>query len=62
MQILINLTNTGQWHSYREQTDRVAKIKEETTRAIVKNSNDIVMFKAQVSQHLRELQEFAEQE
>jgi len=44
----------------REQIEKIARLKEETVRAIVKNSNDIAMFKQDVSRHLQELREFAE--
>lgn len=46
--------------SYREQIDRVARLKEETVRAIIKNSHEIAMFKEEVSRHLTELRDFAE--
>ncbi|KAG5645008.1 hypothetical protein DXG03_007285 [Asterophora parasitica] len=45
---------------YREQIEKVSRLKEETVRAIIKNSHDIAMFKEEVSRHLRELREFAE--
>ncbi|KAG5639608.1 hypothetical protein H0H81_010810 [Sphagnurus paluster] len=46
--------------SYREQIEKVSRLKEETVRAIIKNSHDIAIFKEEVSRHLRELREFAE--
>jgi hypothetical protein len=46
--------------SYREQIEKVSRLKEDTVRAIIKNSNDIAMFKEEVSRHLRELRDFAE--
>ncbi|KXN82503.1 putative kinetochore protein NDC80 [Leucoagaricus sp. SymC.cos] len=46
--------------SYREQIDRVSRLKEETVRAIIKNSHEIAMFKEEVSRHLTELRDFAE--
>jgi len=45
---------------YREQVEKVSRLKEETVRAIIKNSHDIAIFKEEVSRHLRELREFAE--
>ncbi|THU99358.1 hypothetical protein K435DRAFT_777030 [Dendrothele bispora CBS 962.96] len=45
---------------YKEQVEKVNRLKEETIRAIIKNSHDIAVFKAEVSQHLRELRECAE--
>ncbi|KAF9451194.1 hypothetical protein P691DRAFT_808373 [Macrolepiota fuliginosa MF-IS2] len=48
--------------SYREQIDKVSRLKEETVRAIIKNSHEIAMFKEEVSRHLTELREFAEAE
>lgn len=48
--------------SYREQIDKVSRVKEETVRAIIKNSHEIAMFKEEVSRHLTELREFAEAE
>ncbi|PFH52374.1 hypothetical protein AMATHDRAFT_56874 [Amanita thiersii Skay4041] len=46
--------------SYREQIERVARLKEETIRAIIKHSHDIAIFREEVSRHLRELREFSE--
>ncbi|KAG6829987.1 hypothetical protein H0H87_009594 [Tephrocybe sp. NHM501043] len=43
-----------------EQMERISRLKEETVRAIIKNSHDIAIFKEEVSRHLRELREFAE--
>ncbi|KAG6920000.1 hypothetical protein DXG01_013349 [Tephrocybe rancida] len=43
-----------------EQMEKISRLKEETVRAIIKNSHDIAIFKEEVSQHLRELREFAE--
>ncbi|KAF8737699.1 hypothetical protein AX14_012469 [Amanita brunnescens Koide BX004] len=48
--------------SYREQVEKVSRLKEETIRSIIKNSHDIAIFKEEVSRHLRELREFAEGE
>lgn len=42
--------------------EKVARLREETVRAIIKNSNDIGVFKGEVSRHLMELREFAEAE
>jgi kinetochore protein NDC80 len=46
---------------YREQLDKVARLKEETTRAILKNSTDLGLFKEEVSKHLKELRDFAQE-
>jgi len=46
--------------SYREQVDKVAKLRDETARAILKSSSEIAMFKEEVSQQLQYLKEFAE--
>ncbi|TFY68906.1 hypothetical protein EVG20_g3376 [Dentipellis fragilis] len=46
--------------AYREQVEKVARLKDETIRAIVKNSSDIVMFKEEVSAQLNHLRECAE--
>lgn len=46
--------------SYREQVERVNRLREETIRAIVKNSSDIAEFKGEVAKRLRELRECAE--
>ncbi|XP_006458435.1 hypothetical protein AGABI2DRAFT_216992 [Agaricus bisporus var. bisporus H97] len=48
--------------SYRVQIDNVARLKEETIRAIIKNSHEIAMFKEEVSRHLTELRGVAEAE
>jgi len=44
----------------REQIEKIARLKEETVREIVKNSNDIAMFKELVSRHLQGLREYTE--
>ncbi|KIK03839.1 hypothetical protein K443DRAFT_676493 [Laccaria amethystina LaAM-08-1] len=46
--------------NYREQMEKVSRLKEETVRAIIKNSHEIAMFKEEVSRHLQELRDFAE--
>ncbi|THH14706.1 hypothetical protein EW146_g5652 [Bondarzewia mesenterica] len=46
--------------AYREQIEKVARLKDETVRAIVKNSSDIAMFKESISQQLKDLRDFAE--
>lgn len=46
--------------NYREQMEKVSRLKEETVRAIIKNSHEIAMFKEEVSRHLGELRDFAE--
>jgi kinetochore protein NDC80 len=40
--------------------EKVSRLKEETVRAIIKNSHEIAMFKEEVSRHLQELRDFAE--
>lgn len=45
---------------YREQVEKVTRLRDETVRAIVKNSTEIAMFKEEVSQQLKSLREFAE--
>lgn len=45
---------------YREQIDKVARLREETVRAIIKNSTDMGIFKEEVSRHLKHLRDFAE--
>ncbi|KAH6918928.1 HEC/Ndc80p family-domain-containing protein [Coprinopsis sp. MPI-PUGE-AT-0042] len=50
----------GLQFDYREQMEKVSRLKEETIRAILKNSHEVAMFKEEVSRHLRELREFAE--
>ncbi|KAF8969804.1 HEC/Ndc80p family-domain-containing protein [Flammula alnicola] len=46
--------------SYKEQVEKVSRLKEDTVRAILKNSQEIAMFKQEVSRHLQELRDFAE--
>ncbi|CCM02890.1 uncharacterized protein FIBRA_05004 [Fibroporia radiculosa] len=46
--------------AYREQIDKVNRLKDETMRAIIKNSSDTVMFKEEVSKQLKHLRDFAE--
>ncbi len=45
---------------YREQVEKVNRLKEDTVRAIIKNSSDIVAFKDEVSKQLQYLRDFAE--
>ncbi|KAE9406418.1 hypothetical protein BT96DRAFT_954872 [Gymnopus androsaceus JB14] len=45
---------------YREQVERVNRLKDETVRAVIKNSSDIAQFKVEVASRLRELRECAE--
>ena len=45
---------------YHEQVDKVNRLKEETVRAVIKNSSDIVAFKDEVSVQLQYLKDFAE--
>lgn len=47
--------------SYREQVEKVSRLRDETVRAIIKNSNDIANFKEEVSQQLKQVREFAEE-
>jgi len=51
----------GLQFDYREQVEKVSRLKEKTVRAIIKNSHEIAMFKEEVSRHLRELREVAEE-
>ncbi|GBE82486.1 predicted protein [Sparassis crispa] len=46
--------------AYREQVDKVNRLKDETMRAIIKNSSDIFMFKEEVSKQLKHLRDVAE--
>ncbi|KAF8162993.1 HEC/Ndc80p family-domain-containing protein [Crassisporium funariophilum] len=46
--------------SYKEQMEKVSRLKEDTIHAILKNSQEIAMFKEEVSRHLHELGHFAE--
>ncbi|KIK59692.1 hypothetical protein GYMLUDRAFT_74134 [Collybiopsis luxurians FD-317 M1] len=45
---------------YREQMERVNRLKNETVRAIIKNGSEIAEFKTEVSKRLKELRECAE--
>lgn len=47
--------------SYREQVEKVNKLRDETVRAIIKNSNDVAVFKEEVSQHLKAIKEYADE-
>ena len=53
---LLTLTN----RSYREQVEKVTRLRDDTVRAIIKNSHDIAVFKEEVSQQLKHVREFAE--
>ncbi|PIL23804.1 hypothetical protein GSI_13555 [Ganoderma sinense ZZ0214-1] len=46
--------------AYREQVEKVNRLKEDTVRAVIKNSSDIVAFKDEVSKQLQYLRDFAE--
>jgi hypothetical protein len=48
-------------HSYREQVEKVTRLRDDTVRAIIKNSHDIAVFKEEVSQQLKHVREFAEE-
>ncbi|KAF8212460.1 HEC/Ndc80p family-domain-containing protein [Mycena galopus ATCC 62051] len=48
--------------NYKEQVEKVSRLKDATVRAIIKNTHDIAMFKADVSRHLTDLRVFAEGE
>jgi len=45
---------------YREQVEKVARLRDETVRAIVKSSTEIAMFKEGISQQLKTLRDIAE--
>ncbi|KAJ7219072.1 HEC/Ndc80p family-domain-containing protein [Mycena pura] len=47
---------------YREQIEKVSRLKEETVRGMIKNTHDIAKFKEEVSRHLTALRDFAEDE
>jgi len=46
---------------YREQVEKVTRLRDDTVRAIIKNSHDIAVFKEEVSQQLKHVKEFAEE-
>ncbi|KAI0340605.1 hypothetical protein BDW22DRAFT_386897 [Trametopsis cervina] len=46
--------------AYSEQVDKVNRIRDETVRAIIKNSSEVVMFKEEVSKQLKQVHDFAE--
>ncbi|PCH38332.1 hypothetical protein WOLCODRAFT_88019 [Wolfiporia cocos MD-104 SS10] len=46
--------------AYREQIDKVNRLKDETMRAIIKNSSEIIAFKEEVSKQLEHLRDFAD--
>jgi len=52
----------GLQFSYKEQIEKVSRLKEDTIHAILKNSQEIAMFKQEVSRHLQDLRDFAEAE
>ena len=57
---LVGIRLIGTVHRYREQIDKVDRLRDETVRAIIKNSSDIVAFKEEVSKQLQYLRDFAE--
>ncbi|THH04485.1 hypothetical protein EW145_g5494 [Phellinidium pouzarii] len=48
--------------AYHEQIERVDRLKDETVRMILKSSSDIAAFKEEVSAHLNNLRQFAEED
>ncbi|KAI0742721.1 HEC/Ndc80p family-domain-containing protein [Daedaleopsis nitida] len=46
--------------AYREQVEKTNRLKEETIRAVIKSSSDILAFKDEVSKQLQYLRDFAE--
>ncbi|OJT08860.1 hypothetical protein TRAPUB_211 [Trametes pubescens] len=46
--------------AYREQVEKVNRLKEDTVRAVIKNSSEVVAFKDEVSKQLQYLRDFAE--
>ncbi|OBZ75594.1 putative kinetochore protein NDC80 [Grifola frondosa] len=46
--------------AHREQIEKVNRLKDDTVRAIIKSSSDIVTFKEEVSKQLQHLRDFAE--
>lgn len=57
---MIWLKNFSFPNSYKEQMEKVSRLKEETVRAILKNTQEIANFKQEVSRHLQELRDFVE--
>lgn len=45
---------------YAEQVDKVNRLRDDTVRAIIKNSSEVVMFKEEVSKQLKQVHDFAE--
>lgn len=50
----------GDVDRYREQVEKVNRLKEDTVRAVIKNSSEVVAFKDEVSKQLQYLRDFAE--
>ncbi|KAI0083992.1 HEC/Ndc80p family-domain-containing protein [Irpex rosettiformis] len=46
--------------AYAEQVDKVNRLRDDTVRAIIKNSNEVVMFKEEVSRQLKQVHDFAQ--
>ncbi|GJJ12204.1 hypothetical protein Clacol_006445 [Clathrus columnatus] len=47
--------------AYQEQIEKTDRLREETIKALVKNTNDMCMFKERVSEDLSRLRQFAEE-
>ncbi|KAF8520204.1 HEC/Ndc80p family-domain-containing protein [Hysterangium stoloniferum] len=47
--------------AYQEQVEKMDRLRDETVKAIVKSTNDMCVFKEQVSEQLNSLQHFAEE-
>ncbi|KAF8487646.1 HEC/Ndc80p family-domain-containing protein [Gautieria morchelliformis] len=47
--------------AYQEQIEKTDRLRDETVKAIVKSTNDMCVFKEQVSEHLSTLRQFAEE-
>lgn len=54
------LADDGDVDRYREQVEKVNRLKEDTVRAVIKNSSEVVAFKDEMSKQLQYLRDFAE--
>lgn len=61
LQFYLKFLNRFLHRSYQEQVEKTDRLREETVKAIVKSTNDMCVFKEQVSEHLSNLRQFAEE-
>lgn len=60
VRLLTSISFPRRYNRHREQIEKINRLKEDTVRAVIKNSSDVVAFKDEVSKQLQYLRDFAE--